>query len=317
MNTPFVSIIIPLYNAENFISDTIHSALNQTYKNIEIIVVDDHSTDKSYQLVSELKNERIMLVRNPQKGACAARNYGFKLSKGAFVQYLDADDLISPNKIEEQVKLLQQQQQLNALASCGWGRFKDKADNIAIKVQTINKNYATPYMWLVDAWLNREMGLVSNWLTPRELIKKAGPWNEELLINQDGEFFCRIILNAKKILYSEKAFTYYRLNPQSITQSVKTPEKISSQLFSYQLCEKHLQPFFNEPMVKKAIGNLYIKFIYHYFDQDPVIVKKAWVAFYALQIGKPWSIGGKPIKMLVCLLGWKKALTLRKFLKSI
>ena len=310
---PLVSVIIPLYNAEKYIKATIDCLLNQSYQNIEIIVIDDFSTDQSFQLVSQLKSEKIKLKQNKTKGACAARNYGFEISKGDYIQYLDADDLLSTNKIESQLNLIKNTP--NAIASCGWGKFIDTITGVDIKEQGINKNYPTPYQWLVDAWLTIEMGLISVWLTPRSVIEKAGKWDEKLLINQDGEFFCRVILTSSCILFSEEAIAFYRINPDGITQTKRTPEKITSQLYSYQLCEQHLTPYFDDINAKKAIGNLYLKFIYLHYGEYPAIVQKAWEAFNALNIGKPWAIGGKALKLLSKLIGFKPALKIKHTFK--
>lgn len=310
---PLVSIIIPLYNSEKYIKETINCLLNQTYNNIEIIVIDDFSTDDSFQLVSTINSDKIILEKNKTKGACAARNYGFELSQGDFIQYLDADDLISSSKIEKQLKLLENNPK--AIASCGWCKFENSIKGLNIKNQSINQSYNTPYQWLLDAWTKNEMGLVSIWLTPREIINKVGKWNEELLINQDGEFFCRVILNSSCILYCKEAIAYYRINPKGITQSIRTKEKVASQLCSYQLCEKHLTPYFNDINAKKAIGNLYLKFIYFHHGKYSEIVQQAWDAFEKLDIGKPWAIGGKTLRLLSSFFGFKAALQIKHIFK--
>lgn len=310
---PLVSVIIPLYNAEKYIKATIDCLLNQSYQNIEIIVIDDFSTDDSFRLVSAIKSDKIILKKNKKKGACAARNYGFEISKGDYIQYLDADDLLSANKIEKQVMLLKTQPK--AIASCGWSKFETSIKDLNIKQQSINQSYNQPYKWLIDAWTKNEMGLVSIWLTPRNVIEKVGKWDEKLLINQDGEFFCRVILTSSCILFSEQAVAYYRINPDGITQTKRTPEKIASQLYSYQLCEQHLTPYFDDINAKKAIGNLYLKFIYLHFGEYPMVVQKAWEAFNALNIGKPWAIGGKTIQLLSKLIGFKPALKLKHTFK--
>ena len=101
-----VSNIIPCFNAERWVGEAIQSCLNQTYRPIEIIVVDDESTDQSRQIVLDLaKNASVSvkLIEGTHKGASAARNKGLAAAAGEFVQFLDADDLMSPGKIELQV----------------------------------------------------------------------------------------------------------------------------------------------------------------------------------------------------------------------
>ena len=99
MTDPLVSIIIPLYNKENSISSTLHAVLAQSYKNLEIIVIDDGSTDKSARLISEFKDARLNYHYQKNQGVSAARNNGVKKSHGDLIFFLDADDYIIPDCI--------------------------------------------------------------------------------------------------------------------------------------------------------------------------------------------------------------------------
>ena len=104
-----VSVIIPLYNSGHLIKNTINSVLSQTYENIEILVVDDCSTDDSYKIVEEMSKEdsRIKLFQNPENsGAAVSRNRGLSESSGRYIAYIDADDLWDKEKLEKQIKFL-------------------------------------------------------------------------------------------------------------------------------------------------------------------------------------------------------------------
>ena len=105
--TPLVSILIPLYNAEVYIAQTLDNCLAQTYPNIEIIVVDDGSTDGSLVIAQryEAEHDNIKVLTQPNSGATRARNLAFEHAKGEYIQYLDADDLMSSNKIASQMAL--------------------------------------------------------------------------------------------------------------------------------------------------------------------------------------------------------------------
>lgn len=109
-----VSIVIPCYNAELYISESIESALYQTYKNCEVIVVNDGSTDLSLQIINSY-NGRIKIIDQANKGGCAARNRGLDFARGEFVQFLDADDRLSPGCIEK--KLLESEDQASVVCS--------------------------------------------------------------------------------------------------------------------------------------------------------------------------------------------------------
>src|SRR5690606_2283060 len=123
MPMPLVSIIIPCYNAEKYVAEAIQSALDQTYPNCEVIVIDDGSTDGSLEVIQSF-GDKIRCETGPNKGGCAARNRGLELAKGEWIQFLDADDLISVEKIERQ---MEQAMRLRpeVLMSCQWKRFRD------------------------------------------------------------------------------------------------------------------------------------------------------------------------------------------------
>src|SRR5271165_3187575 len=104
---PLVSVIIPVYNSEKYLAESIESAIGQTWSSKEIIVVDDGSTDNSFEIARKFAGRpEVKVVTQENRGAAAARNAGLKEAKGEFIQFLDADDLLSADKIESQMKLL-------------------------------------------------------------------------------------------------------------------------------------------------------------------------------------------------------------------
>lgn len=106
MSENLVSIIIPCFNAERWLREAIDSVLNQTYPTIEVIIIDDGSTDASLDITKQY-GDRIIWETGPNRGGNHARNRGFALSKGNYIQYLDADDYLLPHKIERQVEFLE------------------------------------------------------------------------------------------------------------------------------------------------------------------------------------------------------------------
>src|SRR4051812_27885378 len=99
---PLVSILIPAYNAERWIADTLRSAIAQTWDAKEIIVIDDGSNDRTLEIAKTFESPSVRVVTQKNQGAAAARNLGFSLCKGDYIQWLDADDLLAPDKIELQ-----------------------------------------------------------------------------------------------------------------------------------------------------------------------------------------------------------------------
>jgi glycosyltransferase involved in cell wall biosynthesis len=209
---PLVSVIIPLFNAEKYISEAIRSAIGQTWANIEVIVVDDGSTDNSLALARAFETDNVKIFHQENKGASAARNLALTHSKGEFIQFLDADDLISPRKIEAQ---------LNRLAifpghicCCSSVFFFDNEDHLQRPVAAVGFQKE---VYGGDEFLTGLFGFpyggmvpMHSWLTPASVIKKAGRWNEGLSVNDDGEFFCRAVLSAKGVINCEDSVSYYR-----------------------------------------------------------------------------------------------------------
>jgi len=118
-----VSILIPAYNAEAWIADTIRSAITQTWPRKEIIVVDDGSTDQTFAVARRFASKEVAVVTQKNQGASAARNHALSLSQGDYIQWLDADDLLSPDKIASQMEASKKYPSNRILFSSGWGYF--------------------------------------------------------------------------------------------------------------------------------------------------------------------------------------------------
>lgn len=237
-----VSILIPCYNSERFIGATLQSCIQQQYTNIEIIVVDDGSTDKSADIVKDWATQysNIYLYTQPNSGVCRARNYAFEKSTGDYILYLDADDLISPDLISSQINLFQENVD-NTIVISSWGRFYSSIEDFKIEPQFVYKNYESS-IELIEDLLNGGMLGLTCFLTPRSIIEKAGIWNENLSINTDGEFFMRVLANARIIKFSPHGHLYYRSNiSNSISRRKPTESKGASLLLSYKLTLKYLE----------------------------------------------------------------------------
>src|SRR5690242_13753965 len=121
MRLPKVSILIPCYNSEKYIGETLESVFRQTWPEIEVIVVDDGSSDRSADVMRSFTRPNLRIIQQPNRGQTAALNVCCNHATGEFVQYLDADDLLEPDKIARQMKRLQHAPR--CIASAEWGRF--------------------------------------------------------------------------------------------------------------------------------------------------------------------------------------------------
>ncbi len=120
---PLVSILIPAYNSEEWIADTLQSAIAQTWPRKEIIVVDDGSSDRTAEVARRFASNEVSVVSKENGGAAAARNRALQLSQGDYIQWLDADDLLAPDKIEKQLAALGEVPNKRILLSAPWAYF--------------------------------------------------------------------------------------------------------------------------------------------------------------------------------------------------
>ena len=232
-----VSIIIPAHNAAAWLAATIRSAQEQTWPELEIIIIDDGSTDKTLAIANSFKSDRIIIISQKNCGAAAARNVGLKIARGRFVQFLDADDLLAPDKIAKQMQILDPLDGAT-LVSGAWARFHRDLSTADLSPQ---KNWRD-LTGIEFLQLHYEHGCMMHpaaWLAHRVLLDKAGPWNETLSLNDDGEYFSRVALAADRILFCGEAHSYYRSNlPGSLSHRKDTPA-LTSLFHSVELTLKH------------------------------------------------------------------------------
>lgn len=204
-NQPLVSIIIPCYNCEEWVRQAVESCLRQTYSNIEIIVVDDGSTDRSLEVLRQFL-PRIRLETGPNRGGNSARNRGFALSAGEFIQYLDADDYLKPEKISRQVLFLEE---TNADVVYGdWRHRRHLPDSSfsyldRIQVAGVQQNIIASLL---------SFGLVNGGavLYRRQVVNHVGGWDENLRAFQDMDFLTSVALSGAKIRYQTGCYFIYR-----------------------------------------------------------------------------------------------------------
>ncbi|HZF01307.1 MAG TPA: glycosyltransferase family 2 protein [Methylomirabilota bacterium] len=238
---PLVSILIPAYNAEQWIADAIQSALRQTWPEKEIIVVDDGSTDRTSAIADEFSTQGVLAAFQSHQGAAAARNKAFSLCHGDFIQWLDADDLLAPDKISRQMELAEQISNPRALFSSEWGRFIYCASRARFSPTPLWADLP-PAEWLLRKLAENLFMPPMTWLASRDLTEAAGPWDERLSLDDDGEYFCRMILASEKIHFVSGAKTFYRASGSGSLSNVdQSAKKLESLWLSMQLHVRYLR----------------------------------------------------------------------------
>ncbi|MCE7054130.1 glycosyltransferase family 2 protein [Algoriphagus sp. AGSA1] len=311
-----VSIIIPVYNKASFIKETLESALGQTYPNTEIILVDDGSTDGSFDILKDYyKNypDKIILIDQESQGVSVATNKGIQAAKGEYIQFLDADDLLSSNKIVNQLALLEGQSE-SVIATCEWRMFQDDSNQFYSIPYDVFQGFESGMDLLLRFWNHQEMMAISSYLTHRSLIEKAGPWNEFLTINQDGEFFARVLMHAGQVLYEPKGKVFYRTPGESNVSQQKSEKAMYSLLHSYRCYEREVLKVEDSERVRIGLKKVYQKFIYDVFPQYPHLIKEAEDQIKNLGITPKTYIMGPKFQQLSRLFGFKNALRLKRLI---
>jgi glycosyltransferase involved in cell wall biosynthesis len=249
---PLVSILIPAYNAEAFIAQTLDSALNQTWKNKEIIVVDDGSTDRTLAVAQRFRAQGVVIAQQQNQGASAARNYAFSLCQGDYIQWLDADDLLSRDKIESQMSVAAVIGDRRLLFSSGWASFRFRSHKATSNSTKLWQDL-TPSTWLKLKLEHNLHMQTATWLVSRELTESAGNWNTRLLSDDDGEYFCRVIMASTGIKFSPKGNVFYRdTGPASLGYIGSSQRKIDAHFASMQLHIKYLRALDDGPEARAA-----------------------------------------------------------------
>ncbi len=210
---PKVTVVIPCYNRENYIAETVESVLNQTYKNIELIVVDDGCTDDSRNVLERYAS-RICILEHPgrvNKGQSAALNLGIKSSQCDYIAFLDSDDVFAPEKIERQVHYLENNPQYGLVYANGC--TIDKDGNIINRIYgDKHREYSDPNRVLLDCYFL----LPSNALIRRYVVDKVGFFDESLHSAQDHDFAIRVA-EVTRISYLNEELFFYRRHRDSIS----------------------------------------------------------------------------------------------------
>jgi glycosyltransferase involved in cell wall biosynthesis len=229
-----VSVIIPCFNAERWLAEAIDSCLQQTYANIEIIVIDDGSTDKSLEIIKSYGN-KIIWESLPHRGGNHARNRGFVLSRGEYIQYLDADDYILPEKIERQVRFLEE---TDADVVYGDWRHKRHLSNGTSFLDKIEVPKAQ--LDILESLLANWWTAVASLLYKRMAVINSGGWDENFLAAQDRDFFISVVIKDAKVVYQPGCYSIYRRHGNVTVSTLSKSLWVKSHCLVLEKAEKKL-----------------------------------------------------------------------------
>lgn len=316
---PTVSIIIPSFNVEKFIPSTIESALAQTINDKEIIVIDDGSTDNTFEVARKYEGINVLVIKQPNSGAAIARNTGLKYANGKYIQFLDAGDLMDADKIEKQIKALNGSD--SAVAVSDYIQFSREEEILnATHPDQSAFIYSSnnPIDFLINLWGgNGQSNFIQTncWLTPRALIEKAGYWRSYRCPDDDGEFFSRIILKSSSVIYTPNIYNYYRIDPSANQLSGNKNKKyLMNTLLTIDLKKKYIMDRGGHPKVDITFARQYRNFSVYAYPAQKLLSKIADNRYKNHHVNLPPPLlGGKIIEFINRLFGWKIARLVRSY----
>lgn len=272
---PLVSILVPAFNAEKWIADALASATGQTWPRKEVIVVDDGSTDRTLAIANSFRSRDVKIVTQPHQNAAAARNNALSHSHGDYIQWLDADDLLAPDKVEQQMLALGRLPRSRALLSSAWGRFMYRRSRARFVPTALWRDLA-PAEWLLRKMNENLFMQTATWLVSRELTDAAGPWDTHLSVDDDGEYFCRVLLSSEGVRFVPDARVFYRFaNGESLSHVGRSHEKVDAQFRSMQLHISYLRSLQDDQRVRAACVSYLQNGLEVFFPERLDIVREA------------------------------------------
>lgn len=234
LSKPLISIVIPCFNQEDYLEKTVKSALSSTYQPIEIVVVNDGSTDSSEGIAKRLaeNHPEVTLINQINSGVSRARNNGISHAKGKYILPLDGDDLISENYVSDAIRILEEHQEIKVVY-CKGVKFDEK-DQKEWKLKPFSRNALARDNMIFVAGVYRK----SDW-------EKCGGYSEDMKMGrEDWEFWIKMLKNGGEVVQLPYVGFFYRMTPGSKRKKTGTNQK-KQQRIAY-LNSKHGEFFERE-----------------------------------------------------------------------
>lgn len=305
--TPLVSILLPAYNAERWICDSIETALRQRWPRKEIIVVDDGSTDSTYALAKRYETQGVTVLTQENRGAAAARNTALLHCHGDYIQWLDADDVMTVDKISSQMEVAMQTGDKRTLFTCGWCTFYYRIQAAKSRPSALWRDLS-PVEWMIERMESDCFMLTEVWLISRELSEAVGLWDTRLVRDNDGEYFSRVVLAANGVKFVAGPRVYYRQTGSSrVSYLGRSQRKLDSLVLSRELQVKYLLDVENSERTRRACVRYLDNLCFYLHPERPDLIERCQKL--ATSLGGRLSAPKMPWKYawLKALLGWRRA----------
>lgn len=299
-----VSVLIPVYNVERYVSAAIESVFSQDYPSIEVVAVNDGSTDRSREVLARYEG-MIKVIDQQNRGAAAARNRALNEANGDYVLFFDGDDLLKDTHVSALVK---------ATAAAGsstisfspWARFWQENPTEDFPARAARD--AAGVDWLISEWRTAfPMLQPGMFLLPRALVERTGAWDERLTLIDDFEFYSRAISRCGGMRFASEAGLYYRSGVPSSLSGKKGRRAVESQFLSLILSTGHLLAVRSDDEARRACANLLQQFVYEHYPLYPDLRAKVNARIDELGGSDIGPIGPPNFHRLRRVVGWKAA----------
>lgn len=279
-----VSVIIPCYNAESHLNDTLQSVLDQTHEDIEIVCIDDGSTDKTSLVLKIFKKNnpnRVKIITQLNNGACSARNLGLKYSRGEFIQFLDADDKLLPNKIKNQIEIIKKCRCDIVIGS--YKRINSSGKEIFSRVYSYENQMEN--LW--DALIKSNLGITSSNLFKKSLFDNKISWNENYVSSQEYRLMFDLLKLEPIVCFDELENTLILNREGSISNT-----NICSNLVTFIKLRIEIIKFLKQQKIK--LNNSYYQLLYEKIRELYIYDSGLALKFFSLYI----PVGFKPVESI-------------------
>ncbi|WP_295632377.1 glycosyltransferase family A protein [Novosphingobium sp.] len=305
MTAPLVSVLIPCFNAAPYVGAAIESVLAQTYTPIEVIVVDDGSTDGSAGVVAAFADRGVALVSQAKGSAAAARNAALARAAGEFVMFLDADDLIDEGHVAALMERLEPGSR--AVAMGQWDRFTDAKAEAAFPERQGYHN-ASGIDWLCGEWsTGAPMTQCGTFLIPRTLLHEVGGWDERLTLIDDFEFFARLLTTCAGVRFAPEARLFYRSGHASGLSAQTSRKAAESACLALFLGTSHVLAARSDATTRRLSANMLKNFDYTFYPAFPDLRRKLAARMRELGESDLQPVGPPGFHKLRKWIGWRAA----------
>jgi glycosyltransferase involved in cell wall biosynthesis len=303
---------MPCHNAGKYVAEALDSVLGQSYPNIEIIVVDDNSSDSSPGILRSYGPRGVSVIEQPCGSASRARNTALKAAQGELIKFMDADDVVSANMIESQVCALAGHRA--AVAVSEWGRFYgDDLSSYRPNPDETWQDLPGPE-WLVRSFRHaRPMMQAGMFLLPRSVVDKVGGWNEELTLIDDFEFFSRLICEVD-VKFVKGATLYYRSGMPGSLSIQSSRRARESECESLLLGTAYLLAKRQDTAARRACANVCQHMIYDLYPEHPDLAARLAQRVEECGGADIAPSGGRYFHALRPLIGWKLSRRLHRLI---